>query len=317
MTVAALRAGAVTAAVTLPPVEIPASHNDLLDRPLPAVLTTGMPDGRLQSTVVWFQRDGGCVLINTMREFQKARNLGRRRFATLLVVEPRDATKWIELRCDVTPDGRDALAHLDALSMRYIGTAPYFGRAVAAGLAAVEHPVVFRLTPFAVRTGPLYARGDRPGPAFASERSRPRPACSDEPTIPASHRDLLCPPHTVALGTRLPGGAAQTQPVWCCLDGNDVLVHATRQGGNGRNLAADPRATVLAVDPGDSGRWIEIRGDVEPQERVVPRHRDDPTRAHTGHSRRDGTAYPAGQRRHETLIARIHPRRITCDAIHR
>jgi hypothetical protein len=32
---------------------VPEGHLDLVDRPLPTVLTTEMPDGRLQSTVVW------------------------------------------------------------------------------------------------------------------------------------------------------------------------------------------------------------------------------------------------------------------------
>ena len=39
----------------------PGSHVDLLDRPLLAVRTTEMPDGRFQSTVVWFNRDGGHI----------------------------------------------------------------------------------------------------------------------------------------------------------------------------------------------------------------------------------------------------------------
>jgi hypothetical protein len=34
----------------------PRSHVDLLDGPLPAVFTTEMPNGRFQSTVVWFKR---------------------------------------------------------------------------------------------------------------------------------------------------------------------------------------------------------------------------------------------------------------------
>jgi hypothetical protein len=34
----------------------PRSHVDLLDGPLPTVLTTEMPNGRFQSTVVWFNR---------------------------------------------------------------------------------------------------------------------------------------------------------------------------------------------------------------------------------------------------------------------
>ncbi len=77
---------------------LPATHADLLDRPLPTVLTTEMPDGRLQSTVVWCNRDGDDVLLNTMREFQKARNLRARPRATVLVIEPGKAARWIEVR---------------------------------------------------------------------------------------------------------------------------------------------------------------------------------------------------------------------------
>ena len=138
---------------------IPASHADLIDRPLPAVLTTQLPDGRLQSTVVWYDHDGDHLLINTMREFQKARNLRGRPLATVLIVEPRDANRWIEVRARVVPDGRDPRAHLDTLGRRYTGVSPYFGRVVPAGLAEVEHPVLYRLIPVAVRTGPMYTRG--------------------------------------------------------------------------------------------------------------------------------------------------------------
>jgi len=77
----------------VPPLDavgVPASHADLLERPLSVVLTTEMPDGRLQSTVVWFSFDGRDVLVNTMREFRKARNLRARPWATVLILEPTD-----------------------------------------------------------------------------------------------------------------------------------------------------------------------------------------------------------------------------------
>jgi hypothetical protein len=51
--------------------------------------------------------------------------------------------------------------------------------------------------------------------------------------------------------------------VWYSFDGADVLVHTIAEGRKGRNMLADPRATILIVDPDDTGRWIEIRGDVE------------------------------------------------------
>jgi PPOX class probable F420-dependent enzyme len=304
---------------------VPASHSDLLDRQLPAVLTTQMPDGRWQSIVVWFLRDGSDLLVDTMREFRKARNLSARPRATLLVVDPADE-RWVEIRARVTPEQRDPLALLDEMGRAYTGVAPYFGRVVPAELAEREHPVAYRLIPVRVNAGPAYFYGSSghgagegappvPGPVPAPGGPR---SCADEPTIPETHRDLLRRPLWVALATTLPGGGAQTQPVWCSLDGNDVLVNTTMQRREGRNLVADPRATVLAIDPGDSSRWIEIRGDVELTGEGALEHLDRLTEQYTGRPHYYGAIYPDTQRRYETrVIARIHPRRILCDAIHR
>ena len=297
---------------------LPTSHLDLLDRPLPAALTTHMPDGRLQSTVVWYARADGHLLINTMREFQKARNLRARRRATILVVEPGDSNRWIEVRCRVEPDDRDPMAHLDVLAHRYTGAAPYFGRVVPQ--APVPSGASGRVPVDAyggVHRAGVHPRGSPHPPGAICQPAAAR-ECRDEPAIPASHRGLLERPLTVALSTRMPDGAAQTQPVWCSLDGNDVLVNTTRQRRKGRNLAADPRATVLAVDPEDSSRWIEIRGDVDLVDHGALDHLDSLTELYTGHQHYYGTVYPVEQRELENrVIARIHPRRVTCDAIHR
>jgi PPOX class probable F420-dependent enzyme len=274
-----------------------------------------MRDGRLQSTVVWFDHDGDDLLINTMREFQKARNLRARPRATMLVVDADG--RWIEVRATAVVDRRDAVAHLDDVSRRYTGVAPYFGKVVPAELGEVEHPVVFRLVPTVVHAGPTHL------PVQPTARSTPtawRAAgpCVDEPRIPASHRELLGAPVTAVLSTRMPDGSAQTQPVWCAVDGNDVLVNTTRERRKGRNLAADPRATVLAVDPTDSGRWIELRGDVDLVEQGALAQLDELTAAYTRHRHFYGGVYPAQRRLRETrVIARIHPRHIVCDAVHR
>jgi PPOX class probable F420-dependent enzyme len=102
------------------------------------------------------------------------------------------------------------------------------------------------------------------------------------------------------------------------VQGNDLLVNTTRERRKGRNLEADPRATVLVVDPDDDGRWIEIRGDVDLVERGAEEQLDRLTRRYTRHERFYGFVYPVEQRDRETrVIVRIHPRRIVCDAIHR
>jgi PPOX class probable F420-dependent enzyme len=297
---------------------LPETHVDLVDRPLQAVLTTEMPDGRLQSTVVWCNRDGDDVLLNTMREFQKARNLRARPRATVLVLEPGDATRWIEVRGAVALEDDSAVAHLDELSRLYVGASPYFGAIVPADLAAVEHPVRCRLTPRMVVTGPIYTRGGQPATEPLPGGSLADGGCADEPTLPPTHRDLLARPLPAALSTRMPDGFAQTHPVWCEPDGNDVLVNTTRERRKGRNLAADPRATVLVIDPRDGTRWIEVRGDVELIESGAVEQLDRLTRQYTGKPHYYGTIYPVAQRARETrVIVRIHPRRIVCDAIHR
>ena len=298
--------------------QLPARYVDLLDRALPAVLVTGMPDGRLQSTIVWCDRDGNHVLLNTMREFQKARNLRKSPRATLFVRDPVISDRWLEVRGRVEIEELGASDHLDELARLYAGTAPYFGAVVPAELAAVEHPLRIRLLPAAVRTGPFRSpdgrRTSRPTPW---RWNRPR-ACEDEPAIPPTHRDLLERPLNAVICTRLPDGFAQVQPVWFEVDGNDLLVNTTRERRKGRNLEDDPRATLLVIDPDDDGRWIEIRGDVDLIACGAEAQLDRLTRRYTRHERFYGWVYPVERRELETrVIVRIHPRRIVCDAVHR
>ena len=102
------------------------------------------------------------------------------------------------------------------------------------------------------------------------------------------------------------------------MDGNDVVVNTTRERAKGRNLARDPRATMLVVDPADTGRWIEIRGDVDLIEEGALEHLDRLTRRYTSHPCYYGHVYPLERAERETrVIVRIHPRRINVDAIHR
>jgi PPOX class probable F420-dependent enzyme len=82
-------------------------------------------------------------------------------------------------------------------------------------------------------------------------------------TIPDSHRDLLDRPITVTLVTVMPDGHPQATPVWCNYDGTYVKVNSARGRQKVRNMDRDPRVTILAIDPDDDGRWIEVRGLVQ------------------------------------------------------
>ena len=64
--------------------------------------------------------------------------------------------------------------------------------------------------------------------------------------IPEFHRDLLAGPVNVVLTTVMPDGQPQTTPVWCNLDGNDVMINTMRSFRKCKNMAANPRVTLLA-----------------------------------------------------------------------
>ncbi len=133
---------------------IPPSHRDLVGGPFYAALTTLMPDGQPQTTPVWCSRDGNCILINTMRDFRKAKNLRLNPMVTLLAYDPKNPGRNIEIRgrvVDMTEDG--ALEHLDALTRLYVNKpdARFFGDSVPAEMEAIHQPVKITILPRRVR----------------------------------------------------------------------------------------------------------------------------------------------------------------------
>lgn len=104
------------------PVGIPASHLDLIERALPATLVTLMPDGRPQASVVWIADRDGRISFNTESGRQKVRNMERDPRITLIIVDPDDQHRYLELRCDVESIVSDgALEHRASLDRRYLG----------------------------------------------------------------------------------------------------------------------------------------------------------------------------------------------------
>lgn len=132
---------------------IPDAFLDLVKGPPAAALTTVMPDGQPQTTVVWCDFDGVYVCVNTMRGFRKERNMRANPKVTLLCFDPRQPLRSLEIRgtvVDMTEDG--ALAHLDGLSELYTGRSPYFGECVPTEFKEKEIPVLCRIRPERVVT---------------------------------------------------------------------------------------------------------------------------------------------------------------------
>lgn len=132
---------------------IPDEFMDLANGPRVAALTTVMPDGQPQTTVIWCDYDGEYLRVNTMRGFRKEVNMRANPKVTLLCFDPREPLRSLEIRgmvVEMTEEG--ALDHLDGLSERYIGKSPYFGNCVPAELQQTETPVLCKIRPERVVT---------------------------------------------------------------------------------------------------------------------------------------------------------------------
>jgi PPOX class probable F420-dependent enzyme len=131
---------------------IPESHMDLIAGPYSVVLTTVMLDGQPQSTVVWCNTDGTHVLLNTMRGFQKEKNMRRNPRVTIFAFDPRNPFRNIEVRgrvVEMTEEG--AVEHNDQLTMLYLGKPHFFGDAVPAEFMERFTPVICKVLPMRVR----------------------------------------------------------------------------------------------------------------------------------------------------------------------
>lgn len=81
---------------------IPASHLDLVDGPLPAVITTIGPDGLPQSTAVWFHHLDGTIRISTKPKAQKYRNVLARPACGFFLLDPANQWRYVEIRGTAT-----------------------------------------------------------------------------------------------------------------------------------------------------------------------------------------------------------------------
>lgn len=109
-------------------VVIPDSHRDLLQGKVHGVLTTMMPDGSPQSSIVWVDSDGANVLLNTTLERQKGRNMCTNPQVSILVIDPKDSSRWIQVQGRVTEmTTHGAEAHADKLTRRYTKKKHFYG----------------------------------------------------------------------------------------------------------------------------------------------------------------------------------------------
>ncbi len=80
--------------------------------------------------------------------------------------------------------------------------------------------------------------------------------------LPDSFRDLIDGPFLAALTTVAPDGFPHTTPVWFNRDGQYILINTMRGFRKAKHMRLNPQVTLLAFDPKNPMRNIEIRGTV-------------------------------------------------------
>jgi PPOX class probable F420-dependent enzyme len=78
--------------------QVPDSHRHLLEQPMIAHVATVRADGAPQSSPMWFGWDGERVRLTHTRSRQKFRNLQAEPRIALLIVDPAEPQRYLELR---------------------------------------------------------------------------------------------------------------------------------------------------------------------------------------------------------------------------
>ncbi|QQS45764.1 MAG: PPOX class F420-dependent oxidoreductase [Acidobacteriota bacterium] len=109
--------------------KIPEKFSDLMQKKVFASLATLMPDGSPQVTPVWIDFDGENLLVNTAVGRQKDRNLQRDPKVSIMLMDPDNPYRYLEVRGKVVERTHDgAEEHIDRMAKKYIGKDVYPNR---------------------------------------------------------------------------------------------------------------------------------------------------------------------------------------------
>lgn len=107
---------------------IPSEYQDLFEKRAFAFVGTLLPDGSPHVTPTWVDYDGEHVLVNTVLDNRKDKNVRKDPRITLAIADPENPYRYLSVRGEVVERREEgAREHLDALAERYTGEAKYPG----------------------------------------------------------------------------------------------------------------------------------------------------------------------------------------------
>jgi len=141
-------------------VQIPESHKDLLIEPVNGVLTTLMPDGQPQMSIVWADYNGQYVLINTTLERQKGKNMSANPKVNVLVIDPTNGARYLEVRGEVIEiTQKGAIAHADKQAQAYSNGVQqrFYGDIYPEEQQEMETRVIVKISPKKITTDAIFS----------------------------------------------------------------------------------------------------------------------------------------------------------------
>ncbi len=127
---------------------IPEQYRDLIDGPLVVTLTTLMPDGRPQSTIVWCNLEDQFILVNTAAGRQKPKNIARDPRVTIMAIDTTRPYRRMEVRGVVVESTEvGAVEHINQLAALYTGNASYYGGVAPLEMAQKETRIMYKIKP--------------------------------------------------------------------------------------------------------------------------------------------------------------------------
>ncbi len=99
------------------------------------------------------------------------------------------------------------------------------------------------------------------------------------------HRAFLESPYIGVVTTLRRDGSPHSTPVWVDVDDEGVSFNTARPRAKPRHLDADPRVSLVVVDPEDELRWLSVTGTVTMTEEGANDQIDRLARKYRGHDR--------------------------------
>ncbi|MEV6114938.1 PPOX class F420-dependent oxidoreductase [Streptomyces sp. NPDC052109] len=112
----------------------------------------------------------------------------------------------------------------------------------------------------------------------------------------------------IVVGTLQPDGSPQLSPVWVKRDGDDLLFSTTIDRRKFKNLARDPRVTVVVMNPEQPYEYAEIRGTAAATTEGGPELIDELSEKYTG--KKYGDFNPAAAQDAQRVVVRVTPRKV-------